>query len=61
METVVERCCGLDVHQASVVACLLVGAADQKPRKVIRQFGTMTRDLEALKQWLLDEKCLAYE
>ena len=24
METVVERCCGLDVHQASVVACLLV-------------------------------------
>ena len=24
---IVERCCGLDVHQETVVACLLIGAS----------------------------------
>src|SRR5262245_34457362 len=33
MEAIVETCCGLDVHQASVVACLLVGKLGKKPRK----------------------------
>jgi hypothetical protein len=52
MEAIVERCAGLDVHQASVVACVLIGAPGRKPRKEIRTFGTMTRDLEALRDWL---------
>ncbi|WP_438722271.1 hypothetical protein [Enterococcus sp. DIV1420a] len=25
MEVVIERCCGLDVHQKTVVACTVVG------------------------------------
>jgi transposase len=53
MEPTVERCCGLDVHQATVVACLLVGRADQKPRKEIRTFSTVTRGLLELRDWLL--------
>jgi transposase len=57
METIVERCCGLDVHQATVVACLLVGAADSRPRKTIRTFGTTTSELEELRGWLLAEGC----
>ena len=57
MEAIVERSCGLDVHQATVVACLLVGAADGKPRKDIRTFGTMTQDLVALRDWLRAEGC----
>lgn len=57
MEAIVERCCGLDVHQATVVACLLVGRPDQKPRKVVRTFGTMTADLVAMSNWLRDEGC----
>src|SRR5579872_2719624 len=57
MEAIVERCCGLDVHQSTIMACLLVGASQDRPRKIIREFGTMSRDLEALKAWLLDEKC----
>jgi transposase len=57
MEAIVERCCGLDVHQATVVACLLVGEPDKKPRQQVRTFGTMTCDLEALRQWLLKEGC----
>ena len=57
MEPIVERCCGLDVHQATVVACLLVGRADQKPRKEIRTFSAVTRGLLALRDWLLAEGC----
>lgn len=57
MEAIVERACGLDVHQAKIVACLLIGAANQKPRKQVRTFGTMTRDLESLRDWLRAEEC----
>lgn len=52
MEAITERCCGLDVHQATVVACVLVGRPDKKPRKHIKTFQTVTKDLEALRQWL---------
>jgi transposase len=55
METVIERCCGLDVHQGSVVACIIVTDQRRKPRREIRTFGTMTKDLEALRQWLESE------
>ena len=52
MEVIIERCCGLDVHQETVVACVLIGAPGERPRKEIRTFRTMTRDLEALRDWL---------
>jgi transposase len=52
MEAIVERCCGLDVHQAKVVACVLIGTAAERARKEIRSFGTFTRDLLALRDWL---------
>jgi transposase len=52
MEAIIERCAGLDVHQATVVACVLIGEAGRKPHKEIRTFSTMTRDLEAMRDWL---------
>lgn len=52
MQVIIERCCGLDVHQETVVACLLIGAAGARGRKEVRTFRTMTRDLEALRDWL---------
>ena len=52
MEAIIERCAGLDVHQATVVACVLIGEAGRKPRKEIQTFSTMTRDLEAMRDWL---------
>ncbi|HEX8667220.1 MAG TPA: IS110 family transposase [Allosphingosinicella sp.] len=52
MEAVVECCAGLDVHQGSVVACVLLGAAGRKPRKEVRTFATATADLAALRDWL---------
>lgn len=57
MEAIVERCCGLDVHQATIVACLLVGEADKKPRKEVRTFGTMTSDLRRMREWLQAAGC----
>ncbi len=43
------RCAGLDVHQKTVVACVLTSTATQE----VRTFGTMTRELEALSAWLV--------
>lgn len=57
MEPIVERSCGLDVHQATVVACLLVGSANQRPRKEVRSFGTKTRELMELRDWLRENGC----
>ena len=57
MQTLVERGCGLDVHQATVVACLLIVSKNGKVRKQVRTFGTTTRELEGLREWLLSEGC----
>src|SRR2546429_1345148 len=57
MQTLVERGCGLDVHQATVVACLLIVLQNGKVQKQIRTFGTTTRELQSLREWLLSEGC----
>jgi transposase len=57
MQTLVERGCGLDVHQATVVACLLIVGKDGRVQKQMRSFGTTTRDLLCLREWLLSQGC----
>ena len=52
MDAVYERCCGLDLHKRTVVACRLVPGPDGQPQKEIRTFGTMTADLLELGDWL---------
>jgi transposase len=54
MEAIIERAAGLDVHQGSVVACVILGAAGHRPTKQVRSFGTMRQDLAALRAWLLE-------
>jgi transposase len=56
MERMIERCAGLDVHQATVVACVLINEHGNRPRKELRTFGTMTDELEALRDWLVTEQ-----
>ncbi len=51
MNVVHERCCGLDVHKETVVACLLIREG-KKTEKDIRTFSTMTADLVVLGDWL---------
>src|SRR5258708_11373855 len=46
------RCCGLDVQQKSVVACVLVRAEDGTVQRQVLTVGTMTADLLALNDWL---------
>ena len=53
MRVMIERVAGLDVHQETVVACVLIGKPGERPTKEVRTFRTMTRDLEALREWLL--------
>jgi len=57
MQTLVERGCGLDVHQATVVACLLIVLKNGQVQKQVRTFGTTTRELMGLREWLLSESC----
>ncbi len=52
MQVIIERSAGLDVHQETVVACLLVGVPGARPHKEVRTFRTVTRELEALRDWL---------
>ena len=44
MRVLYERCCGLDIHQASIAACAL-STAKGKGVEETRRFGTMTADL----------------
>jgi transposase len=52
MRVVYERCCGLDVHKASVVACLLTPDGTQ-----VRTVKTLTADLLGLVDWLTAAGC----
>ncbi|HZA22123.1 MAG TPA: IS110 family transposase [Dehalococcoidia bacterium] len=47
MRILYQRCCGLDVHKESVMACVLTPEGKQ-----IQKFGTMTKDLLMLSDWL---------
>jgi transposase len=57
MEPIYERCCGLDVHKKTVVACLISPGPDGALQKQVRTFGTMTDDLLALADWLGAADC----
>lgn len=52
MDVIIARCCGLDVHQKTVVASVrLQGPAGQVTQEV-RTFGTTTPQLQDLRTWL---------
>ena len=51
MRVVYERCCGLDIHKASITACALITEKGTTQEET-RRFGTMTEDLRALARWL---------
>ena len=57
MERLIERCCGLDVHKATVSACVRV---TQRPggelKQEVRIFATTTPELLALREWLSEQR-----
>lgn len=46
---VYPRCAGLDVHKRGVTACVITPEGEE-----VRSFGTMTKDLRALSDWLAE-------
>jgi transposase len=56
MDLLHPLCAGLDVHKDTVVACLR-RVVDGKVERELRTFGTTTRDLLALSDWLTSEGC----
>src|SRR6266403_3655214 len=52
MQVVYPCCRGLDVHKKSITACVLWAEARGEKRKEKRVFGTFTRDLLKLSDWL---------
>ena len=56
MDVLHEHCAGLDVHKATVVACVRHHDGG-RPRREVKQFGTTTRALMEMCDWLLAEGC----
>jgi len=49
MEAIIERCAGLDVHQATVVACCLI--APQQSRQSLQSHYTLSLLLRCGENW----------
>ena len=52
MDIVHPRCCGLDIHKKTVVACVFLSQPDGSVDRHVHTFATMTEDLLALRDWL---------
>ena len=53
MEVMIETRCGIDVHQKTIVCCVLEGLLDtNKPKKSYKIFGTRTSELRKALKWL---------
>jgi hypothetical protein len=52
MQVVYERCCGLDVHQKTVVGCRLLSQPQGTVEKEIRTDASTTNGLKELDHWL---------
>jgi len=52
VDRVYERCCGIDVHKKIVVACFRCGRKQE-----LREFGTTTKELLRLADWLIQNDC----
>jgi transposase len=57
MDVIYARCCGLDIHKKTVVACLISSAPGQQPQTEVRTFRTMTAELLLLADWLQAAGC----
>lgn len=54
MEQLYAVCCGIDVHKKVLVACLR-----EKDKNTVRKFGTSTKEIVSLSDWLCEHNCEA--
>jgi transposase len=56
VETLVERCAGIDIGKATVKACVRMPGLRGRRRQEVRGFATTTRSLLQLRDWLIGEQ-----
>ena len=57
MDVMHPICCGIDVHQKSIVCCILDGPlTSNEPKKYQTTFGTTTKELKAALDWILEHQ-----
>jgi transposase len=56
MELIYTSCCGLDVHSRNIQACVRRIGKSGHVEQEVRTFGTMTRDILALSDWLVEQE-----
>ena len=54
-----RNCCGLDVHKKMIAACLIREDGEGNSVTEKRLFGSMTRELHELAQWLCSAQVTA--
>lgn len=52
MQVLYERCCGIDVHKKMLAICFKAGKKQE-----LREYGTLTKDLKELANWLIEQGC----
>jgi transposase len=53
MKRIHQRCCGIDVHKATLTGCVRVHGRGGKLNQEIRSFGTTSDELLSLHDWLI--------
>jgi transposase len=56
MDILHPRCCGIDVHKESVVACVRIQEG-RRAQTEVRRYGTTTSELLQLHGWLVETGC----
>jgi Transposase len=56
MDVLYPYCAGIDVHKKRISVCLLSPGAGHQPQQQTRDFGTTTRELLDLADWLLQNQ-----
>lgn len=55
MEEILDKCCGIDVHQESLTACIMKGYG-KSLYKEIKEFSTFTDGIQSLGSWLKEHE-----
>lgn len=55
MNELLDKCCGIDVHQASFTACIMKGSG-KSMYKEIREFSTFTDGIQSFAAWLKEHE-----
>jgi transposase len=55
MQVRYQRCCGIDGHKQTIVACVIGSREAGAVQRETRPFDAMTGDVKALSEWLKEK------